>query len=172
MKVSGAWMHHHTCRFVYHQEFVVFINDIERNILCLNGVFVSRSVEHQSDNVFRPYFIVAFYRMVVYMHKTRICRFLNTVATAVLQLVGHKLINAHGHLPLVYNDAQMFVQQSRFVVLFFYFFYIVSHPSYRVYRFMVLQAAYFLAVLPLQTRLHRPLLPPFFDLVDRLGQRN
>ena len=42
LKIAGGWMHHHAGRFVEYDELVVFVQNIQRDVLAGNGGFYGR----------------------------------------------------------------------------------------------------------------------------------
>ena len=115
MKVSHSWVHHKSSRFVHHKQFSIFVNNIQRNVLCLDSVIVSGAIEHQSNHVVGTNFIVTLHRLIVHMHETSLCSLLNSVSTTMLKLFEHKLIHSQRLLTFVGNDAKMFVKLLIFV---------------------------------------------------------
>ena len=127
VKISRPGMHHQSGGFVYHHQFRVLVDDIERNIFRLDGIVMTWTVQHQRDDIIRTHLVVALYRTIIHMHESCVGSFLYAVTAGVLQLLKHKLIHAQRQLSLVYDKTKMFIELLLFVFQFFYFFNIFSH---------------------------------------------
>ena len=127
VEVSRTRMHHHTRRFIDNHQRFVFVHHVKWYLFGLDSCVVVRTIKHQRNHIARSHLVIALYRTLVYMHKARIGCLLYAVAARMLQPLGHKSVDTHRHLALVYHDAQMLVELPRVVILFFYLFCIVGH---------------------------------------------
>ena len=72
MKVARTRMHHHTCFLVDHHQLIVFINHIDSDFFRFDTRFMTRTVEHQSNQIIRAHLIVALYRFTIDMDESGI----------------------------------------------------------------------------------------------------
>ena len=114
VEITHAWMYYQSCGFINHHQLVVFIDDIQWNILRFNSRIIVWTVKHQRDDIARTNLIVTLDRCAVDLDESGIGSFLDAVARRVLHVFRHIFINAHRLLPTVYFHAQMLIQLAIF----------------------------------------------------------
>ena len=119
MKVARTRMHHHTGFLVNHHQLVVFINHIDSDFFRFDTRFVTRTVEHQSNQIIRAHLIVALYRFTIDMDESGISSLLNTVTALTGHLISQVFIDAdrilvciHLHLPVLIEFISSFTRSS------------------------------------------------------------
>ena len=117
MEVAGTGMNHHASGLVHNHQVVVLVDDVERDIFCLDRAIVAWTVEHKCHHVAWPYLIVTLHWSVVHMHEAGIGSLLNAVARRVLHLLLHVFVNTQGSLPGVYDEAEVLVQLGAFYLI-------------------------------------------------------
>ncbi len=117
-------VNNHSRGLIYHHNVVVFVNYIERNIFGFYGIVVMRSIEQQRNHIARFHTVVAFYRLLINMHKTGFGCQLYAIARSSGQMNEKKFVDSQQLLPFVGNHSEMFVQL--FVVIAIVFKDIVS----------------------------------------------
>ena len=110
VEIAGTRMHDHSGRLVDDHQRVVFIDDVERNVLGLDGGIVARTVEHQRDDVARTNLVIAFHRSIVDMDEARIGSLLDAVARRMLHLFLHIFVDAQRSLSRIDYEAEMLVK--------------------------------------------------------------
>ena len=78
--VAVSRMHHQSRRFVHHQQEVVFVNNVEGNVLGYNLKIVAWTVHHHLYHIERLYAVVAFHRFAVDEYTACLGSLLHTVA--------------------------------------------------------------------------------------------
>ena len=117
--IATTRMYHQSGGFVYHEQFAILVYDVERNVLRLNLVFVTRTVEQQGYHVEWFYTVVALYRFVVDVYKASLGSSLYAVARGVLQVVEQEFVHAQQLLAFVGHYAIMLVELATFVATLF-----------------------------------------------------
>lgn len=115
-KIAYSWMHDKPRRFVHDEKLVVFVNDVERNVLRLYGAIVARTIEEEGYNIERLYAVVAFLRAPIHVDEACTCGGLNAIARRVGKMEDKKLIHAQQLLSLVSDNAQVLVQPRALLV--------------------------------------------------------
>ena len=180
VEVAHTRVDHKSCGFIDHHQLVVFVNDVERNILGLYRGVVVRAVHHQRHHVARTNLIIAFHRTVVHVHHSRVACLLYAVTRRVLQLLEHELVDADRCLTTVGLHAIVLVELRRlFIVVLqqlcrhfvtefeFQFFLFVRHHEcvIRLFHCCQPQALPFFPAQSLPQTPQQPLLP---SLLPRL----
>ena len=80
MPVAKTRMHHQAWLLVHHDEIIVLIDDVDRNIFSCDFVFIVRTVEHHLDDVAWLHLVAALHGFVICHDKPCIGSFLNAVA--------------------------------------------------------------------------------------------
>ena len=108
MEVSGTRMYHHACLLVDDHELVVFIHHIDIDFLRLDTCLMTRTVEHQGNQVVRANLVVTLHRFAVHVDKSGIGSLLNAVAALISHLVrqilvytNRILVGIHLHFPML-----------------------------------------------------------------------
>ena len=124
MKVARTRMHHHTCFLVDHHQLIVFINHIDSDFFRFDTRFMTRTVEHQSNQIIRAHLIVALYRFTIDMDESGISSLLNTVTALIGHLISQVFIDAdrflvgiHLNLPVLIEFISSFLHLE-FVIQF------------------------------------------------------
>ena len=102
-------MNHQPRGFIDHQHRIIFIYNVEGNILGYDFAFVARAVHHHRNHVVGFYPIVRLYGLAVGEDTTRLGSLLDAVAGCPLHVVDQKFVDAQKLLPLVGHEAEMFV---------------------------------------------------------------
>ena len=110
MKITCSRMHNKPRRLIDNHQNIVFIDNIQRNILCFYRIIMLRTVEHQGDNILWTHLIITLYWHIVHMNITSIGSLLNTVTTGMLHSFKEELIYANRLLTFIYNDTEMLIQ--------------------------------------------------------------
>ncbi len=117
--VAEARMHHHAGTFVNHYDIVVFINDIERNILGYYLQHPHRIRKHYAYTVERLDLVARFDRLVAHQHVTRVGGGLYTATRPVGHALAQELVHPHGALALIDYDSEMLVHSVVVTLLVF-----------------------------------------------------
>ena len=113
VEVAGSRVHHHAGGLVDDHQRIVFIDDVERNVLGLDGGVVARAVEHERDDVARAHLVVALHGALVHVDEARVGSLLDAVARGVLHFLLHVFVDAQRRLPRIDLEAEVFVQLLR-----------------------------------------------------------
>jgi len=108
-EVAGSRMHHHTGRFVDHHQIIVLVDNVQRDVLRDDAGVVLGMVEHECDDIARPYLVIAFDGFASHADVSCVGCCLYAVAAGVLHVLGEKLVNAYGCLSGVHHDAPVLV---------------------------------------------------------------
>ena len=86
-------MHDKSCRFVNHQQIVILIYNIKRNVLGDNLKLVAWTVHYHLHHIQRFYPVVALYSLAIDKNATRLCSLLHAVAGRFLQTGYQKFVD-------------------------------------------------------------------------------
>ena len=106
--IPVARMYHKTCRFVHYKHIAVFINYVERNILCDYLELVTRTVHYDLNHIERFYAVVALYGFAVDKDAAGFGSLLHAVARRFLKARDKKFVDAQQFLTLVGDKTEMF----------------------------------------------------------------
>jgi len=97
-KIAVSGMNHHTGFFVYYQQVLIFVNDVERNVLG-NNAGVAGRVGHQHFNFisgFDP--VIGLDGLAVNLNHTGLCRVLDAIARNLCDMANQKFVDAQRRL--------------------------------------------------------------------------
>ena len=100
--VAVSWMNDQTCRFVNHQQIVVLIDDVERNILRRDGEIVRLMIQQHLDNIAGFNAVIGCYRVTIHPHITCVRSRLDTVTAGVGHVLGKVFVYSFLALPFVH----------------------------------------------------------------------
>ena len=107
-EVPVARVHHHSGRLVYHQHILVFIYDIQRNVL-RQYLHSSAAVwHHETDDIPRTDYIIRFHHLLPHVYIAFLDGQLYPVTGSVLHMLGHILVYTHRSLSHIHIQAEMF----------------------------------------------------------------
>ena len=107
--IPMPWMHHQTSRFIHNNHSIIFIDHIKWDVLRNDFVLITRTIQHQSNDIKRLYLIAALNRFPIGHDIASICRFLNTVTRRIGNLVKEVLVHPNHLLPLVHHHTKVLV---------------------------------------------------------------
>ena len=108
-EVAMAGVYHQSSLFVDHDDVVVFVNDIQRNLLRCDVDFPRGIAEHDGDDVVRLHLIVLLHRFVVDKDVACFGSVLNAVTRDVLNMVGQEGVDTFLGLAFVDHDTDMLI---------------------------------------------------------------
>ena len=116
-------MNHQSCRLIHHQQIIVFIYYIKRDILRYNLKIITGTIHHNAHHITRLDLIAALHRLPIHNHAICISRLLDTITRGLLHPVGKEFINTKQLLPLICHKTKMLIHlpavgsnKHRFVV--------------------------------------------------------
>ena len=105
-------MHHQACLFVHNQHILIFIKDIERDVLRQYFKFMWRLGKEHTDDIARLDPIVRFHGVSAYHDTSGLGGRLYLIARNTLQPHLQVLVNPKRRLTFVNNNTMVFVQVS------------------------------------------------------------
>ena len=127
VEVAVARMHHHPRRLVHHEHVVIFIDDVERNVL-RDEIDAAAPVRHyETDYVSRTHEQIRLRRLLPHLDISLLDGTLDTVTRSVFEVSGHELVDAYGHLPGIDVEPEMLEHSLFFVLDFDYFVFVPVH---------------------------------------------
>ena len=124
-------MHHHPRRLVHHEHIVIFIDDVERNIL-RDEVHAAAPVgHHEADHVSGTHEKIGLRRLLPHLNISLLDCTLDAMARSVFEVSRHELVDADGHLPCIDVQTEMFEHSLFFVFNFDYFVFVPVHRFLR-----------------------------------------
>ena len=100
-------MDHHPRRLVDHQHVVVFIDDIERDVLRDDLQSAAPVGHHETDHVARADDIVGLDGRLPHPHVAFLEGLLDAVAGRVLEVGGHIFVDPDGRLPRIHFQTEV-----------------------------------------------------------------
>ena len=107
--VAVSGMNDQAGRFVNHQQVVVFIDDVQRNVFGFDLHAAALVGHHKGDHIARPDLVVGLDDAVVHPHVFGLDGQLDAVAGSVGEVLGQKLVHAQRRLPAVGLQPEMLV---------------------------------------------------------------
>ena len=99
VEMAVAGMNHHSSRFVYDENIIIFIYYIERNVL-RHDIHPAAAVRHhETDDIPGTHQQIGLGRLIPHLHISLLDGALDTVAGGVFQMGRHELVDADGLLP-------------------------------------------------------------------------
>ena len=111
-------MDNHSSFLIHYQYIIIFINDIDRNILRNDNIFARRMSEKNRNLVVRFYSIVLFYRNSIDYHITSTASLRNLISGGILSKNQQKFVYPERFLIFIYNDIEMLIQIAPFLQRF------------------------------------------------------
>ncbi len=105
-----AGMHHQSGWLVYHQQVLVFIHDVERDVFRGDFHLVARTVHHHRHHIARLDAVVGFHCLAVDQYAPRLGCLLDAVARGFLHMVDQEFVYPQQLLPLVGYKPEMLVE--------------------------------------------------------------
>ena len=110
MIIAATRVNHQTCRLVDHEQVIVLIDDVERNIFGQDFKHMTRSIHHHRHHITRLYLVAALLWLAIDMDISVVGCTLNTVARCSHYPINEELIDTYWSLPSVGNKAEMLVE--------------------------------------------------------------
>ena len=101
--VAMARMHAHSCGLVHHQQVVVLIDDVQRDVLGDNLILVARTVHHHRDLIARMHAVVALDGAAVHADALCLGGVLDSVARRSLDALHQVLVYAQQHMSWLHH---------------------------------------------------------------------
>ena len=117
--VSVSGMHDQPCRFVDHQQIVIFVHDFYRNIFRENLESPWRPCHHNCHDILRLHPVIAFHRFAVRHNTTGIGSRLYPVTRSTEHPVYQKFIHTQQRLPAIGHEAEVFIQLRSLIFTLF-----------------------------------------------------
>ena len=106
--IAVAWVHAHAGRLVHHQQGIVFLHDVDGDVLCYNLIFVAWAVHHHGDDFAGVHAVVRLHGLAVHANTLRFGCVLNTVSRSALDALHKVFVDTQKHLPFFYLKAVVF----------------------------------------------------------------
>ena len=110
VKIATPRVYHHTSTLVDHENLLVLIHNVQRNILGYNSPITLRSVQHKRHHIASLHPVIALYSLAPHHNKASLSSLLDTIATRVAQVVHQKLVHTHRILPGICHYTAMLVE--------------------------------------------------------------
>ena len=110
-------MNHQSGRLVYHKKRIIFVNNIQRNILRLYLRFVASVRECNCKYIQRLNLVVRLYNLSVGHHISGIYGKLNAIPGGALHMRTQILVCSHKRLTLIHHKPEMLKERA---ILFLY----------------------------------------------------
>ena len=117
--VSVSGMHDQPCRFIDHQQIIIFVHDFYRNIFRENLESSRRPCHHDCHDILRFHPVIAFHRFAVRHNATGICCRLYPVAGSTEHPVDQEFIHTQQRLSAIGNEAEVFIQLRSLIFALF-----------------------------------------------------
>ena len=117
--VSVSGMYDQPCRFVDHQQIVIFVHDLYRDIFRENLESPRRSCHHNCHNILRFHPVIAFHRFAVCHDTTGIGSRLYPVTRSTEHPVYQEFIHTQQRLPAIGHEAEVFIQLRSLIFTLF-----------------------------------------------------
>ncbi len=107
--VAVTGMHHKPGRLVDHEQMLVLVHDVERNILGYYLKLVTRTVHDHAHHIERLHAVVGFHRLAVDENTPGIGGLLYAVTRRLLDARHKKLVDTQQLLSLIGYKTEMFI---------------------------------------------------------------
>ena len=105
--IAVTRMHHEPRWLVDEQQSVVFIHNIERNILGIHPILIRRMRQKDAHHIERLYAVVGFYGHIIHINVSVFCRFLDFAPRSVGNEMHQEFIDTQQFLPFGDINTQM-----------------------------------------------------------------
>ena len=112
-------MYDQACRLIHHQQIIVLIYYIQRDIFGDNLQFPAWAIHHDRNHIQRFHPVITFHRLIVHQDTTHLSRQLDAVTGSAHHTVYQELIHPEQGLPLVRYEAEMLIHLARRCFVFF-----------------------------------------------------
>ncbi len=108
--VAMPGMDHESRRLVDDENSLVFIDYIERDILCYYLKFIARTIHHDAHDIVGLHLVARLRGFAVDDYASGVGRLLNTVAGGLLHTVDEKLVDSYHLLALIRHETEMLIE--------------------------------------------------------------
>ncbi len=118
--VAVAGMDHHAGGFVDHEHVVIFIDDLQRNLLRDDLQAAAPVGHHEADHVAGPDDVVGLDGGLPHPHVAFLEGLLDAVAGGVLEVGGHIFVDPDGRLPRIHFQTEVLEHFLRLLLRHFF----------------------------------------------------